>query len=272
MAIDLVCGMEVPEDKAAAISEYGGKTYYFCAEYCKREFDREPQKYLSPAWKPPGMPGSSDMVPEGRPVSAEDKNPPLKPDHPSGGRAQRVDLPVRGMSCAGCAGKIEKALLKVRGVVKAAVNLATGRARVEFLPSETSVAELRRTIESTGYKVLEVPADVAGAGIDRAARLKEYNTLRLRFFSGIFLAIVILIGSMHHWFPWAPRLLGNFYFLWLLTTPVQFLIGWPFLRGARESFWSRTAHMNTLVAVGTLSAYLYSAPAPMFPAFFRTGG
>ena len=332
--------MEVPEDKAAAISEYGGKTYYFCSEYCKREFDREPEKYLSPAWKPRGMPGSSDMVPEGRPVSAEDKNPPLKPDHPSGGRAQRVDLPVRGMSCAGCAvniqknlrelegvekadvnfatslatvifdprvvspaefasrireigydvgtvtaeipiegivcascvQKIEKALLKVRGVVKAAVNLATGRARVEFLPSATSVAELRRTIESTGYKVLEVPADVAGEDIERAARLKEYNTLRLRFISGIVLAIVILIGSMHHWFPWAPRLLGNFYFLWLLTTPVQFLIGWPFLRGAWKSFRHRTADMNTLVAVGTLSAYLYSAAATMFPAFFRRAG
>jgi len=263
-----------------------------------------------------------------------------KPDHPSGGRAHRIDLPVRGMSCAGCAAniqkslgalegvekadvnfatsmatvifnpdvvkpvqfvsrireigydvgtvtaeipiegivcascvlKIEKALLEVRGVVKAEVNLATGRARVEFLPIETSVAALRRTIESTGYKVLEVPADVASEDIERVVRLKEYRALRLRFISGIVLAIVIFIGSMHHWFPWAPRFLNDFFVLWALTTPVQFLIGWPFLRGAWKSFRHRTADMNTLVAVGTLSAYLYSAVATVFPAFFRRAG
>ena len=182
------------------------------------------------------------------------------------------EIPIEGILCASCVQKIEKALLEVRGVVKAAVNLATGRARIEFLPSETSVAEMKRTIESTGYKVLEVPADVAGEDIERAARLKEFHTLKLRFISGIILAVIIFIGSMHHWFPWAPRFLGNFYFLWILTTPVQFLIGWPFLRGAWKSFRHRTADMNTLVAVGTLSAYLYSAAATLFPSFFRRAG
>ena len=261
MAKDVVCGMDVPEDKAAATSDYEGKTYYFCSDYCRTEFDKNPEKYLSAAGIPSGMPGSGKKAPDRERGVREDT------DTPAG--AQRIDLPVRGMSCASCVQKIEKALLEVRGVIKAAVNLATGRARVEFLPSETSVAELRRTIESTGYKVLEVPADVASEDIERAARLKEYRTLRLRFLSGIVLALVIFIGSMHHWFPWAPRFLGNFYFLWFLTTPVQFLIGWPFLRGAWKSFRHRTADMNTLVAVGTLSAYLYSAAATVFPSFFQ---
>ena len=264
----------------------------------------------------------------------------VKPDHQSGGKAQRIDLPVRGMSCAGCAAniqknlrgldgvdkadvnfatsmatviydpdvvkpadfasrireigydvgtvtteipiegivcascvqKIEKALLEVRGVVKAEVNLATGRARVEFLPFETSVAALRRTIESTGYKVLEVPADVASEDSERVVRLKEYRALRLRFISGIILAVVIFIGSMPHWFPWVPHFLGSFYVLWALATPVQFLIGWPFLRGAWKSFRHRSADMNTLVAVGTLSAYFYSAAATFFPGVFRQAG
>ena len=77
---------------------------------------------------------------------------------------------------------------------------------------------------------------------------------------------------MPHWFRWVPHFLSNFYVLWALATPVQFLIGWPFLRGAWKSFRHRTADMNTLVAVGTLSAYLYSAAATFFPGFFRQAG
>ena len=340
MAKDLVCGMEIPEDKAAATSEYGDKTYYFCSEYCQKEFDLNPEKYLSPSWIPSGMKHPAGMISENKPAVAKHRDAPAGPDRPSGRKTQRIDLPVRGMSCAGCAAniqknlsqiegvesasvnfatsmatvvydpsvvkpaefssrireigydvgtvtteipiegilcascvqKIEKALLEARGVLKASVNLATGRARVEFLPSETNISELKRTIESTGYKVLEVPADVAGEDIERAARQKEYRTLRLRFIAGIALAIIIFIGSMRHWFPWAPRFLGNFFVLWALTTPVQFLIGWPFLRGAWKSFRHRLADMNTLVAVGTLSAYLYSAAATLFPAFFLRAG
>jgi Cu+-exporting ATPase len=332
MAKDVVCGMEVREDKAAATSEYKGRTYYFCSEYCQKEFIRNPEKYLSPAWTPAGMPHAAERAPGG------EKEAPKGDETAAGGR--RVDLPVRGMSCAGCAAniqknlgqlqgvdkanvnfansmatvifdpkvikpgafissireigydvgtvsaeipiegivcascvqKIEKALIDVRGVIKASVNLATGRARVEFLPSETSLGELRRTIEGTGYKVLEVPAEMESADIERAFRLKEYRALRLRFISGIILAVIIFMGSMRRLFPWVPGFLNNFFVLWVLTTPVQFLIGWPFLRGAWKSFRHRTADMNTLVTVGTLSAYLYSAAATLFPALFRRAG
>ena len=332
--------MEVSEEEAAGTSEYGGKTYFFCSEYCKQEFDKDPEKYLSPAWKPGGMPVPAAGAPEEKPEVAEGAKAPLEPGRPSGGKAQRIDLPVRGMSCAGCAAniqknlgalegvdkanvnfatsmatvifdpdvvkpvefasrireigydvgtvtaeipiegivcascvrKIETALLELRGVVKASVNLATGRARVEYLPAETHISELKRTIESTGYKVLEVPADVETEDLERTMRQKEYRRLKLRFISGIILAVVIFLGSMPHWFRWVPHFLSNFYVLWALATPVQFLIGWPFLRGAWKSFRHRSADMNTLVAVGTLSAYLYSAAATFFPGFFRQAG
>jgi len=332
--------MEVSEEEAAGTSEYGGKTYFFCSEYCKQEFDKDPEKYLSPAWKPGGMPVPAAGAPEEKPEVAEGAKAPLEPGRPSGGKAQRIDLPVRGMSCAGCAAniqknlgalegvdkanvnfatsmatvifdpdvvkpvefasrireigydvgtvtaeipiegivcascvrKIETALLELRGVVKASVNLATGRARVEYLPAETHISELKRTIESSGYKVLDVPADVETEDLERTMRQKEYRRLKLRFISGIILAIVIFLGSMPHWFRWVPHFLSNFYVLWALATPVQFLIGWPFLRGAWKSFRHRSADMNTLVAVGTLSAYLYSAAATFFPGFFRQAG
>ncbi|MBP1769011.1 MAG: heavy metal translocating P-type ATPase, partial [Candidatus Aminicenantes bacterium] len=295
---------------------------------------------LSPAWKPGGMPVPAAGAPEEKPEVAAGAKAPLEPGRPSGGKAQRIDLPVRGMSCAGCAAniqknlgalegvdkanvnfatsmatvifdpdvvkpvefasrireigydvgtvaaeipiegivcascvrKIETALLELRGVVKASVNLATGRARVEYLPAETHISELKRTIESSGYKVLDVPADVETEDLERTMRQKEYRRLKLRFISGIILAIVIFIGSMPHWFRWVPHFLSNFYALWALATPVQFLIGWPFLRGAWKSFRHRSADMNTLVAVGTLSAYLYSAAATFFPGFFRQAG
>jgi Cu+-exporting ATPase len=183
-----------------------------------------------------------------------------------------AEIPIEGIVCASCVRKIETALLELRGVIKASVNLATGRARVEYLPAETHISELRRTVESTGYKVLDLPADVESEDLERGIRLKEYRRLKLRFISGIILAIVIFVGSMPHWFPWVPHFLKDFYLLWALATPVQFLIGWPFLRGAWKSFRHRAADMNTLVAVGTLSAYLYSAAATFFPGFFKLAG
>jgi len=183
-----------------------------------------------------------------------------------------TEVPIEGIVCASCVRKIEQALLEVRGVVKSSVNLATGRASVEFLPSETGLPEIKRAIESAGYRVVEVGADLQSEDPERAARQKDYNILRFRFVSGIVLSVVIFIGSMHHWFPWSPPFLGNFFVLWALTTPVQFFIGWPFIRGAWKSFRHRTADMNTLVAVGTLSAYFYSAAATVFPGIFRRAG
>jgi P-type Cu+ transporter len=327
MAKDVVCGMEVEEGKAAGVSEFKGKKYYFCSEYCKREFDRNPEKYISGPEKPPESPDVREMEKDAKKKTG------------SSGR-ERIDLPIRGMSCAGCASNIEKnlaglegvekasvnfatsralvlfdphfvkpeefissirkigyevgtvtieipiegilcascvlkietALLEVRGVVKAAVNLATGKARVEYLPSETNLAEIKRTIEQTGYKVLEVGGGGESEDLEQVIRRREYLKLKLRFICGIILAIIIFLGSMPHWFPWVPKFLNNFFVLWALATPVQFLIGWPFLKGAWTSFRHRNADMNTLIAVGTTAAYLYSVAATVFPAFFRKAG
>jgi len=240
MARDIVCGMEVEEDKAAASSEYKGKEYYFCSEYCKKEFDQNPEKYISASERPAESPGPGKI--------GKDSN--EKTGSPS---QERIDLPIMGMSCASCAAniqknlallhgvekanvnfatsratvmfdpqlvkpqdfistirkigyevgtvtteipiegivcascvqKIEKALLEVRGVAKAVVNLATGKVRVEYLPSETNLAVIKRTIERTGYRVLEVAGEEAGEDIEQIIRRKEYKKLKLRFISGI---------------------------------------------------------------------------------------
>jgi len=183
-----------------------------------------------------------------------------------------ADLMLEGIVCASCVQKVERALLGLRGVVKASVNLATGRVRAEYLPSETSLDEIKRTIEETGYRVLDIPGEREKGDVEQALRKKEAQKLKARFISGLILAVIIFLGSMRHWFPWVPGFLRNFFVLWLLATPVQFLIGWPFLKGAWASFRRRNADMNTLIAVGTLAAYFYSAAATLFPSFFEKAG
>ena len=183
-----------------------------------------------------------------------------------------LELPIQGMDCASCVQKIEKALLQTRGVTKAVVNLATEKAKVEYLPSETSIKEIKRAIESTGYKVLELATSEEVEDPERLIREREYKKLKIKFIAGLILGLFVFLGSSRHWFPWIPSFLGNFYVLWALATPVQFWIGWQFYKGAWGAFKHRNAEMNTLIAVGTSAAYLYSVTATLFPSFFEAGG
>ncbi len=183
-----------------------------------------------------------------------------------------IEIAIQGMHCASCVQNIEKALLQSRGVTKAAVNLATEKANVEYIPSEISLAEIQRTIEQTGYKVLKVPSEEEVRDTGKAIHEKEYRRLKQKFFTGLALAVIIFLGSSTHWFPWVPDFLSHFFVLWLLATPVQFWIGWQFYKGAGSAFKHHRADMNTLIAVGTSAAYLYSVAATVFPSLFARVG
>ena len=183
-----------------------------------------------------------------------------------------VELPIQGMQCASCVQNIEKALLRLRGVTKASVNLATEKAKIEYIHSEANLAEIKKAIEQTGYRVLEVPPEEDLEDVERIVREKEFKKLKIKFFAGLILGLIIFLGSMPRLFPWAPAFLNNFFVLWILATPVQFWIGWQFYRGAWGAFRHRNADMNTLIAVGTSAAYLYSVVATVFPSFFKAGG
>jgi Cu+-exporting ATPase len=80
------------------------------------------------------------------------------------------------------------------------------------------------------------------------------------------------LGSFPEWFPFVPGILNNLWVLFALTTPVQFWVGWEFYSGLKLLIKYKTADMNTLIAVGTLSAYFYSAAVTIFPDFFIEGG
>ena len=184
----------------------------------------------------------------------------------------KADIAIEGMHCASCVRRIEQALLEKKGVLNAAVNLATERATVEYLSTEIRRDEIEAAIEAAGYKVLRGADDEGEEDVEKDARRKEWQSLRDRFFLGLAFSLVILAGSMGRGWPFLPAFLGNPLVLWALATPVQFWIGARFYRGAWSAFRHRTADMNTLVAVGTSAAYAYSAVAAAAPGLFARVG
>jgi Cu+-exporting ATPase len=178
----------------------------------------------------------------------------------------RIDLAVTGMSCASCAANVERALRKVDGVREANVNIATATATVLFDPKLASPTDFARAIRDAGYGVAAAPEEAS------LSEEREFRTLKSSVIWGGVLALVIFLGSMKHWFPWVPAFLQNFYILWALATPVQLILGLRFYRGAWSALRHGTANMNTLVAVGTSAAYLFSVAATVFPGFFRRAG
>ncbi|MDE2181212.1 MAG: copper-translocating P-type ATPase, partial [candidate division NC10 bacterium] len=164
-----------------------------------------------------------------------------------------------------------QALQDVPGVVSASVNFATERATVAYLDSVTGPTDLRRAIEAAGYAVPDMAA-APTPDVEKATREAEIHLLRTKFLVGAALSVPVLMGSFPDWFAWAPAPLSDPYVLLVLTTPVQFWVGWQFHRGFWASLKHRTADMNTLVSIGTNAAYLYSAALTFFPASIAPTG
>ncbi len=185
------------------------------------------------------------------------------------GGPQKATLGITGMTCASCVAHVEKALRGVPGVSLANVNLAAEKATVEYDPSRTNLDEMRRAVEEIGYGVQQMEEESwAAQPAHEDAHRKEIKTLRNKVIFAGTLGVLILLGSLTSYFPWVPSFLHNPYLLWALATPVQFWAGWPFYKGAWGAAKHGTTNMNTLVAVGTSAAYLYSVAAILFPAFF----
>lgn len=183
--------------------------------------------------------------------------------------AGRTTISVGGMTCAACVRRVETALRDVRGVTDAAVNLATAKATITHAEAWGGETALQQAVIEQGYEYLGV-ADAGAEDPIRAEREKEYKDLKRRFVTGAVLSVPIFMLSMQHWFPFLmtfprqPMLILTF----ILTTPVVFWVGSRFLIGAFKAAKQKTTDMNTLVAVGALSAYLYSALATFWPRFF----
>ena len=190
-------------------------------------------------------------------------------------------LPILGMTCASCVSRVERALRKPPGVLKADVNLATEKATVTYIPGQASHARsrgrgqggrLRRRRRPRTPAAGAAPAGAVDAG--EAARAAAYRRAQgARSWSGFALSIVIFAGTMQpDWFPFLPAWLHNGYVLWALATPVQFWVGRQFYTTAWSALRHGTTTMNTLIAMGSSAAYFYSVLGVLFPGFFEHRG
>ncbi|HKX05141.1 MAG TPA: heavy metal translocating P-type ATPase, partial [Methylomirabilota bacterium] len=187
--------------------------------------------------------------------------------------APRLDLPVKGMHCAACVDKVERALRSVPGVTEASVNLATERARVELGGKPAGLAELRAAVAAAGYAIPEEIAVTAESRErDQADRARDTARLRRKLVVGAALSLPVLLGGMPELFPWTPEWLRDPRLLWLLTTPVQFWVGGQFHAAFLRELRHRTTSMNTLVSIGTNAAYFFSVAVTLWPHAFMAAG
>jgi Cu+-exporting ATPase len=220
---------------------------------------------------------------------------------------ERITIPVTGMTCAACQSFIQRTLTSQAGVQNASVNLMMNNATVTFDPGVTSTAALVDTIRSTGYGA-EIPAlnpyVLAEQEEHDAEQLREYRQLRLKaaisliagFFAMVLSMPLMSVGSaggmermkdplmnwnMHVLDPVLRRVLPWMYQMsedairWFLFALAAFILGWAgrrFYTKAWSALLHKTADMNTLVALGTGAAFLYSAASTIAPGFFVAHG
>jgi Cu+-exporting ATPase len=187
-------------------------------------------------------------------------------------------LDIEGMTCASCASFVEKSLSRTPGVQRAMVNFATEKATVDYVPTQASPATLKEAVINAGYGVVERVPDTSAAErsaeIDRQKAL-AYQKLKRRFTVAVGLALLIMPLSMLMLWPAMMQRVNMQwlnYGLLLLTLPVLLYSGREFYVSAWNGFKHRAANMDTLIAVGTGAAFLYSLAATVVPGFFTSRG
>ncbi|MCZ2094804.1 MAG: heavy metal translocating P-type ATPase, partial [Anaerolineae bacterium] len=207
-----------------------------------------------------------------------------------------MELPITGMTCASCVRTVERSLKKPVGVLSVNVNLATEKATVTYLPGAVRRADLVKAVEAAGYGVLDLSAASRGEEIDaeREARQAEIDRQRRLVLIGAAFTLPLFVLSMARdlvmasaagggsmsgmsmtaqvapalrWLLWS----GFPFVFFLLATPVQVIVGRQYLVGAWKALKNRTANMDTLIAMGSSVAYVYSVVVLLSMIFGVTG-
>ena len=171
-----------------------------------------------------------------------------------------ADLVIKRLADDNDARRLEKALQKIDGVLEAQVTFTTEKARVKYVPTVVSQAEIRAAVSKSGFEALELGGDAEDA--EAVARQHEIDTQRFLLITGLIFTVPLFLLSMAHdleilpmeWFP------GNSikYLMWALATPVQFYVAWQYYVGAYKSLRNGSANMDVLIAMGSSVAYFYS--------------
>jgi Cu+-exporting ATPase len=181
-----------------------------------------------------------------------------------------LTLPVEGMTCASCVARVEKVLNGVEGVQKATVNLATEKATITFDPASSSPEQFGKAVEEAGYALILPDTGAAAVSKEETSQSDHYSKLRKEFIVALFFAIPVMFISMvgmTEWFmgvsPFSMEEVNRLLFLG--TTAVMVISARRFFTIAWKLAKHFEADMNTLVAVGTGVAYLYSSVVVLFP-------
>lgn len=186
-----------------------------------------------------------------------------------------VKIGIENLRCASCVKFIEDELKSTEGVLSATVNIATQEASVDYLPQKVTLAQLNTSIEAWGYKPRPSLTD---APVDKQeeAHAREYRRLMRMFWFSAIVSVPVLVFAYPQYVPGIRDLsMETIRWAWILsavaTLPVLFYSGYDFFTGAWAAFKHRSANMNTLIALGTGSAWLYSTFAIAFPSVFPEG-
>jgi len=182
---------------------------------------------------------------------------------------QNVTIPIGGMTCAACSQRIEKVIAKLEGVESVSVNLATEKATVIYQPQQVRLSVIRDTIEKIGYRVLESNrADAADE--DRERKQLEIKTMWVKFIIAaaftlplLYIAMAPMLVQYGIFLPYHQKLnqMANPFFYALtqlqLVVPV-IAVGYKFYTVGFKALWRRSPNMDSLIAIGTSAAVLYS--------------
>ena len=179
---------------------------------------------------------------------------------------KKETFPVLGMSCASCAARVDKTLNGQPGVQEASVNYAAATAQVVYDANECSPLVLKAAVQQAGYDLLvETENDITDEA--EKAHAARYESLKKRTLWAIVLAVPIMVLSMAFMHVgWVN------YVVWLLSTPVVFVLGRGFFVSAWKQLKHGTCNMDTLVALSTGIAYLFSLFNLFFPQFWLARG
>ena len=166
------------------------------------------------------------------------------------GRSMQVELAVSGMTCGSCAARVEKVLSRQGGVERAAVNFARQRVAVAFDPAVVSVEDLVAAVGKAGYGLAPLEAPAGAPSSEDELQSLWLRRVLVAWPLGVAVFVLSMFFMHDTWARWTAL---------ALAVPVQFWAGYPFLHQAAVRARSLQANMDTLIAMGTLAAFAFSA-------------
>lgn len=182
-------------------------------------------------------------------------------------QTKEISMPISGMTCAACAKAVERAVGKLEGVEGVSVNFATEKANVKYDPNQVRLSQIKQAIEKAGYKALEIESKNR-VDEDKARKEKEIKTLWTKFIVSAIFAAPLLIFAMAHMIPGLNKSLPAF--LDPMTNPLRFALiqivlvtpvviaGYRFYTVGFRAIIRRSPNMDSLIAMGTSAAVIYS--------------